>query len=86
MSLAGPLRGPRTVAEDCGPRVRSSRYLWPPGSSLLLHPPGKSFYFFFFIFIIVLVEVVWFISFHFGHFSLGVSRCVALGVFVAMTL
>ena len=30
VSLARPLRGPRTVAQDSGPRLWNSGHLWPP--------------------------------------------------------
>ena len=43
VSLAGPLRGSRTITQDSGPSVWKSGHLWPPGTSLLLHLPGKSF-------------------------------------------
>ena len=71
----------RILDRGCGTLATSGLPAEPPAS-----PSWKVILIFFFIFIIVLIRVVWFISFHFGHFSLGVFRCVSLGVFVAMTL
>ena len=78
MALVQSLRIP---ARGCGTLAALAARHQPPAS-----PPWKAVLIFFLYFLLVPVKLVWFISFHFGHFSLGVFHFSFLGVFVAMTL